>query len=85
MDAMKLHLRLISPSPRLRMVWNRRPDGVIACGPVTVEFLADDGTASGHWYTRINGHRVCRSYGYSREREAMAAAPHLKVVRRLLK
>jgi hypothetical protein len=75
----KLRLRLSSPPARLKLVWSRRPDGVLACGRVTVELIGS------RWLVIIGGVHCCRHYGYASEREAMAAAPHLRAVRELLK
>lgn len=82
----KIHLRLDVPRPRLKMIWTRRPDGVLACGPVTIEYMNPAPEREKHcWYTLVNGVVACRCYGYTREREAMAAAPHLSAVKLLMK
>lgn len=87
----KLRLRLDSPRPRLKMIWMRRPDGVLACGPVTIEFRHAkppgdyyDPVTKDAWYTLVNGVVICRLYGYATERDAQFAAPHLGAVRNFL-
>ena len=81
----KMYLRLDVPRPRLKMIWTRRPDGVLACGPVTVEYMDPAPERGKHgWYTLVNGVVACRRYGYRSERDAQFAAPHLGMIRNFL-
>ena len=88
----KLHLRVVTPKPRLQLVWIRRPDGVLACGPVTIEYRRAkppsewyDPIAKDAWYTLVDGVVACRNYGYATERDAMRVASHLEAVRKMMK
>lgn len=78
----KLHLQLKPARPAYRLVWTETEDGW-ECGPLTViPWKSIWGVWV--WGVLLDGEPVYRPYGYTTARAAMAAAPHLGPVRRLM-